>query len=91
MYLSDEQWDDVVRRLNQIPSRTCPVCGADNMAVGRFVFEMRPFAFGELASAGPILPVIPAECGSCGHILMFNAVSLGIVPLDEEGQVPDDQ
>jgi len=87
MYLSDEQWDEMVERINRRAGKPCPLCGEGHLAVGRLVFEMRPFAFGSASLEGPILPVIPAECTSCGYTVLFNAVSLGVVPLDEDGEV----
>lgn len=87
MLLSSEQWDEVIGRLNSCSATKCPMCGSEKLAVGQWVFEMRPFAFGAMASEGPILPVIPAECPTCGHVVLFNAVTLGIVPVDEDGEV----
>lgn len=90
MYMTDEQRATVARRLDDAGSWRCPLCGGTDISVGHVIFEMRPFAMGLIASEGPILPVIPTECPKCGYLMLFNAVTLGIVPLDEDGEIADE-
>jgi ribosomal protein S27AE len=87
MFLAGERHDELTKKLAGVLPRTCPMCGTGELEIGDVVFEMRSFAFGDLASGGPILPVVPAECPSCGYTVFFNAVTLGLVPLDEDGEV----
>lgn len=87
MLLTEAQWDAVVQRLGETKLTACPHCQGQEMNVGQIVFELRPFALGALAPSGPILPVIPLECPECGYLAMFNAVTLGVVPYDEDGEV----
>lgn len=87
MELTEEQLSKAVALLVATGASKCSVCGSESMSVDRFVFELRPFAFGMISTEGPILPVIPAQCPICGQVVLFNAVELGIVPTDAEGEV----
>jgi hypothetical protein len=65
--------DKAVDVFNQrFPDIHCPVCGHTD------------FGLTELAMAplgrGRAIPMLPAICSKCGHILFFSAIALGLVP-----------
>ena len=60
----------------------CPVCGNRTWGVGEIV-EVRPWEGGALNVGGPIYPLIPIICDTCGLTWFFNAVHIGVLPKAE--------
>lgn len=51
----------------------CSVCGTNDWALGEI---------GEITVQGirrSIYPVLPLFCGNCGHVVLFNALMMGLV------------
>lgn len=89
MILTEQQWSELAAHLESTVANGCPVCGNMHLNLGHVVFEMRAFAFGKVDPGGPILPLATVECSGCGYTMLFNAVSLGLVPMNEGGETPD--
>ena len=66
----DKRWKD----------KTCPVCHSDKWSLGDQIFEIREFNEGNLiVDSGPIFPVIPIVCDSCGNVVLLNAIKAGFL------------
>ena len=57
----------------------CTVCGSQTWKSDDKVFELRESSGGDVVMGGPVYPVMSLCCRRCGHILLFNAVTVGIV------------
>jgi hypothetical protein len=58
----------------------CPVCGRDQFAVTDNLMSLPEYGLGVIGLGGTvILPVVTLTCTTCGNILSFNAVKLGII------------
>jgi hypothetical protein len=71
-------------------NRTCTICGSNNWNIVPDIFSM-PKLGGAATTAIPTLPVLSAVCSQCGQMLLFNAVSLGLVtgqPLPTQAAPP---
>jgi len=65
----------------KFPDIRCPVCGHTDFGLAELA--MAPL------SAGRAIPMLPAICSKCGHILFFSAIALGLVPRATPQQPPD--
>jgi len=58
----------------------CPVCQASNFNLGGDLAELRPYQGGNLVGGeGPIYPVLPINCATCGYTILVNVLVAGIV------------
>lgn len=57
---------------------SCPACGKLKFEIGDPV-ELRPFAGGALVAGGPVFVMVPLECKHCAHVMLFNAMTMGIL------------
>jgi len=66
--------------------RPCAQCGASAWQVQDSTFELRGFSGGNLVISGPIIPLIPVTCSSCGNTVLINAILAGVVerPTEEK-------
>ncbi|RYD44559.1 MAG: hypothetical protein EOP85_09370, partial [Verrucomicrobiaceae bacterium] len=50
----------------------CPICKSNNWSVSRELYELRPFADGNirLGEIG-VAPVVPVTCATCGNTLLI--------------------
>lgn len=67
----------------------CPICG-DQLSWNSNILEMREFNKGAIGK-GVVIPVVHATCQSCGHILVFNAIALGLIDKDSGEIIEDDE
>lgn len=59
----------------------CPVCKGTSWGYGP-VIELRPLARpGFSPPSSNVFPAFQYICATCGHILLFNAVIAGVLPL----------
>jgi hypothetical protein len=65
-------------------AKSCPVCRSNNWSIPDMAFELRQFFGGNRVLGGPIIPLVPITCGTCGHVMMFNAILLGVVKAEVE-------
>jgi hypothetical protein len=94
MALTEKQRSRLLEALKQkwpVTVSACVICRANNWQVSDSVFELREYqsnVFG--VGSGAIYPVIPVMCGTCGHVIFFNAIKLGVIempsPRQEHGE-----
>lgn len=73
----------IINHLNEKwQGRPCPMCGKGKWSVNDKIFELREFNEGNLiVGGGPIIPVIPIICESCGNTILINAiVTKSVIP-----------
>lgn len=59
--------------------RDCPICISPTVwAIGGIV-EVRDFNEGNHCPGAAITPLVQINCQNCGHVVMFNAIALGVV------------
>jgi hypothetical protein len=82
MQLGQAQQERALAHINA-KLRRCPSCGSAGFGIDVTVYEAREFQGGGLAiGAGNMLPLIAATCNSCGMVVTFNAVVLGLLNQD---------
>ncbi len=59
--------------------KLCPVCKTNSWDLPEILGEVRQFQGGGLVVGGPVFPVFPLTCKTCGHTLFFNALVMGII------------
>ena len=57
----------------------CTVCGGQTWQSNDKVFELRESRGGDVMMGGPVYPVMTLVCKRCGHVLLFDAITVGIV------------
>ncbi|RPJ59321.1 MAG: hypothetical protein EHM12_07045 [Dehalococcoidia bacterium] len=85
MIINDEQKKRLVDN-PVLKDITCPVCKNTELVLTDKIFELREFSGGNLRLRGKssVIPVISILCEKCGHIILLNAVKLGLVTSDIE-------
>lgn len=65
-----EKWTD----------RKCSTCGNSNWSVADIIFELGEYHEGTIIlGSGSVAPVVYASCNTCGHMVFFNAMAIGLV------------
>ncbi len=84
MGLNKEQIDKLIKKLIELKINNCPVCKSDKLVVSDVVFEIREFKKGALVlGSSKIAPLISVTCENCGNIILFNAIKLGVIKINE--------
>jgi hypothetical protein len=88
MRLTEQQTLSLTQKLNSRKLPVCISCQGNDWTVTTNVFELREFEGGNLVIGGAslILPVIPLTCNTCGLILFFNAINLGLIENKKEDE-----
>ena len=83
--LSDLELQQVISWLetHQVPHFKCPFCGTKRLGINPFlvntpIFLGAPMGFGEVAYV-----YVQLACEHCGHTILFNAVTMGILKNEE--------
>jgi hypothetical protein len=65
----------------------CPICGTEDWVI-LDISETRLFTGAGKPMADKVYPVVPVMCRNCGHMLLFNALRLGVIEpqSDETGE-----
>ncbi len=71
-----EKWGD----------KDCQMCGKGPWQVQDKVFQLSQFHHGNLVVGGPLIPVIPVTCTSCGNTILVNAIISGAIDPGTEEQ-----
>ncbi len=90
MAFSDEQIDRIITTLNErMPSMTLCVCGAQDKT-WTVAEGIAPISIleepGGVPLGGRYLPGVALVCNHCGHIRLFNLITLGLGDLAEPGE-----
>ena len=88
MKLSDAQL--IIDRLSEAwtVKKQCPVCSSNKLSLSNLV-EVRDYNEGNHCPGAAITPMVEVVCGVCGYVMLFNAISLGVVDPDT-GKVKGD-
>jgi hypothetical protein len=88
--LTNEQSVTILRTLETTWGRTktCWVCKNTNWNVLPTLFEVREFVGGDFDPSGVLVPMVGVTCTTCGQIVFFSAIRLGIVPAAEQKAPP---
>ena len=81
MKLDEKQRDKLVKFLQEKwkPPASCTVCRSNTWDVSKEIYELREFQGGGLVvGPGPIVPVVPVTCTTCGNTVLLNALVAGI-------------
>ena len=81
MQISGEQLAVLTKKIEKLwpEPRRCPVCGSTGWSLLDRVMEIREFERGALSTGGKLIPLVSITCSTCGHTLLFNAITLGVV------------
>jgi hypothetical protein len=79
MGLSEEELAEINEKLKQNGFFGCPVCQYSQLSAQGPHVLLR-FENNAVKLGGPMLPVIPIVCQRCGHVALFSAIKLGILP-----------
>jgi hypothetical protein len=60
-------------------NRACPMCGGNDWNVQPSMFQLLQFAQGSLVVGGPVIPVVPIICTTCGNTILINAIIADIL------------
>ena len=60
--------------------RACPMCGKGPWNALDSTYQLTEYNEGSLVLGGPLVPVIPVTCGSCGNTVLVNAIVAKVVP-----------
>lgn len=69
--------------------RPCPCCVSDTIWSISDIVEVRQFNEGNHCPGAAITPIVLVTCGTCGFLIHFNAIALGVVDRDT-GKVKED-
>lgn len=61
----------------------CPACGTQHLTHGS-ISVLLPYKDGNAVIGGQMTPVVASTCMTCGYVLCFSAVRLGL--LTQEGK-----
>lgn len=59
----------------------CSICGCDDWAVEDIIPAV-DHPGPKILRRGAMVPLLQLECQNCGHVVFFNAVTLGLIPDD---------
>src|ERR1700730_6211334 len=91
--LSKSQQEKLLTKVRSLSSwkegRPCEVCSSTNWSVSDRLWELREYNEGNFVMGGPITPLVSLQCGTCGHVIFLNAITLGMVDY-KTGKIVDD-
>lgn len=59
--------------------KTCPICQKNNWDISDKIFQNFEIEKNVVKLGGISYPTIPITCGSCGYVLFFNPIVLGLI------------
>jgi hypothetical protein len=68
--------------------RDCPICIESTVWWIGNIVEVREYNEGNRCSGAAITPLVQVQCDKCSHVVLFNAISLGVVD-PETGKVKE--
>jgi hypothetical protein len=83
MQLNPEGQARFREHLQNAVRKPCALCDSGNWTYDDTIFEMRQFAGGPLVANGAVKPFVTLTCQNCGNIVMLNAITTGIVRVEQ--------
>lgn len=62
----------------------CPYCKSNSWDITREIFQLTEFSKSGLVLGGPVVPLAPVTCTSCGHTVLLNAIIAGVLEPDAQ-------
>jgi len=92
MTLNESQRKFIKGRLASVWKRKheCPICISSAVWCFGGIVEVRDFNEGNHCHGASITPLVELQCNTCGHTILFNAITLGVVD-PRTGKVKDSQ
>lgn len=81
MTLNESQRKFIEGRVRSVwnGKRECSVCISRTAWTIGDIVEVRAFNEGNHCPGAAITPLVQALCNKCGHVVLFNAIALGVV------------
>lgn len=84
MRLNQEQLEQLRRHLQANFRGGCTACGNPNWQFDDVIFELRQFVGGGISADSLIKPAIAVTCTNCGHIELINAITAGVIRIEQQ-------
>lgn len=79
--LSTEERDQITKWIDdKNPDLKCPVSSDNDWILTEHLIHMPIYTTGGIIVGGTAYPQVQIVCAGCGHTLLFNAVTIGLVP-----------
>ena len=90
MKLNDSQRKLILEKVMSVwkGKRNCPICIESTVWWIGNIVEVREYNEGNRCSGAAITPLVQVQCDKCSHVVLFNAISLGVVD-PETGKVKE--
>lgn len=81
MNLNESQNSLIIRRINEVwtGNRPCPICSKSTRWDISGIHQVQQYNEGNHCPGAAITPLVQINCQNCGHVVMFNAIALGVV------------
>lgn len=81
MNLNESQRNLIIERVTSIwnGKRDCHICISPTVWIVGSLVEARDYNEGNHCPGAAITPLVQVQCEKCGHVVLFNAIALGVV------------
>ena len=92
MNLNKSQQKLISERITSVwkGKRDCPICIVPTFWNVGGIVEVREYNEGNHCPGAAITPLVQVQCDKCSYVVLFNAISLGVVD-PETGKVREDK
>lgn len=66
------------------------MCGKGSWTALDSTYQLSEYNEGSLVLGGPLVPVVPVTCGSCGNTVLVNAIVAHVVSIPPSSVEPRD-
>lgn len=90
MNLNESQRNLIIERVRSVwnGKRDCHICISPHVWIIGSLVEAIDYNEGNRCPGAAITPLVKVQCEKCGHVVLFNAISLGVVD-PETGKVKE--
>jgi hypothetical protein len=87
MQLNPEGRERLQAHLQNVLRKPCAICGNVQWQTDDTIFELRQFGVGATPNAQvTVKPVVTLTCNGCGNVLFMNALTTGVVRIEQPAQ-----
>ena len=81
MNINDSQRNLIANKVMKVwnGKRECQICISPTVWTIGGIVEVRDYNEGNHCPGAAITPLVQVQCEKCGHVVLFNAIALGIV------------
>lgn len=69
--------------LQKLTPQNCPLCGKGPWIASDTVFQLIEYNQNAIVVGGPVLPVLPLTCESCGNTIFINAIVSKLIDIQQ--------